>query len=376
MRREPTQWDRLVGDLYSAAVDPEVAGRLPDGIARLIGGTSAVLWTLDTRRGGVADRMLTNVPNEAMALYAAHYHAHDPWVAQIRHTPADAVIRGSSLVDDATLARSVYYNEFGQQVGTFHVAGAMLPLGRAAEQAVGMLAVHRSRGLDGFAGDELEHLARLLPHVRGALQLRSQITEAAVAAESVAAGAVLEAFDTAAAVLDGHGRVLLANAKAEGMDLAGSGFRLRRMPDQAVAVRSSGETRRLHAAVADAADSGAGGVLLLQVEAGAVLAMVSPLPPSLCDRVRQPRGRVLLLLRPLHESGEAVLRRRGLALFGLTPAEVAVVAALCSGLSPQEIADARRVRISTVRTLLQRAQGKLGAGNLREVVRLVTLLRG
>ncbi len=376
MHRVTVEWDELVGDLYSAAIAPDVAARLPEGIARLVGGASAVLWTLDTRQGGIVDRMLTNVPREAMTLYAAHYHAHDPWVAHVRHMPPNTAIRGSSLVDDATLARSVYYNELGKQVGTFHIAGAMLPLGQAAGQTLGMLAVHRARNRSEFADDELRRLAQLLPHVRRALQLRSQVTEAAAAVESAAVGAVLEAFGTAAAVLDGHGRVQLVNTQAEKMDSAGVGLSLRQTSNRMFAVPLPTETRQLHATVADAARGGTGGVLLLHLGAGAVLAMVSPLPPSLCDRMGQPRGRVLLLLRPLYEENGRVLQRRGMMLFGLTRAEVEVAVALCGGMSPQEIADARQVRISTVRTLLQRAQDKLGAGNLRDLVRLLALMQG
>ena len=374
MHQGQIHWDQVVGDLYSAAADPAAAERLADGIARLVNGTSAVLWTVDAT-GAVADRMLTTLPAEAVDLYAGHYHAHDPWAPTIWQKPSGIAVRGSDLIDDAALERSAYYNEFGKQLGTFHVAGAMLPLGRSAGQTVGLVSVLRPRGGCGFDSDEIGRLNRLLPHIRRALQLRAQVSDVAVAVEAASAHAVLEAFGTVAAVLDGHGRVLLANAMADQLDGGGVGLSLRRPADGTIGVRVPAETKRLHAAVADAAQGGPGGALLLHLLPGAVLAMVSPLPASLRERIGQERRRALLLLRPLYDEGGDLKLRRRLAMFRLTPAETEVAAALCGGATPQEIARARQVRVSTVRTLLQRAQDKLDAANLRDLVRLCTLLR-
>jgi DNA-binding CsgD family transcriptional regulator len=373
MHRGRIEWDDVVGDLYSAAADPAAASRLAGQIARLVGGAAAALWTLDAR-GAITDRMLTTLPAEAADRYAAHYHAHDPWLAKIWQTPPDAVIRGSSLIDDASLARSQYYNEFGKQLDTFHLVGAMLPLGPASGQTVGMLSVLRPRDASGFDGDEVARLAQLLPHVRRALQLRAQVADVASAVAAASAHAVLEAFGTAAAVMDGHGRVLLANAMADRLDARGAGLTLRGGADRTICVTAPAETRRLHAAIADAARGGPGGALLLHLTTGPVLATVSPLSPSLGDQMGQARWRALLLLRPLQEENSDGRPPRQMALFGLTPAEMEVTAALCAGLTPREIAQARQVRVSTVRTLLQRAQEKLDAGNLRDLVRVCTLL--
>lgn len=73
-------------------------------------------------------------------------------------------------------------------------------------------------------------------------------------------------------------------------------------------------------------------------------------------------------------------RRAGLegvctALFGLTAAEAKVAALLYDGHSPEEIAALREVRPSTVRTLLKRAVEKSGATNIRDLIRILGLLR-
>lgn len=77
----------------------------------------------------------------------------------------------------------------------------------------------------------------------------------------------------------------------------------------------------------------------------------------------------------LGRAGADALERLGVRLFGFTPAEATAAAALCAGASPKEIAEIRGVRVSTVRTLLQRAQEKAGAASLRDLVGVLAALR-
>lgn len=136
------------------------------------------------------------------------------------------------------------------------------------------------------------------------------------------------------------------------------------------------ETRRLREAVADAARGGAGGALRLSPRSdGALLAVVAPLPRSLADLAGSPHGLVLLTLRPLGGRGTDEVHRLGMRVLGFTAAEAEVAAALASGMSPGQIAEARNTRISTIRTLLARAQDKAGARNLHNLIRVLTALQ-
>lgn len=59
---------------------------------------------------------------------------------------------------------------------------------------------------------------------------------------------------------------------------------------------------------------------------------------------------------------------------GLTPAEARVLAALCDGQRPGDIAAAQRVAISTVRTQIGSIRAKTGAESIRALVRQVAVL--
>ena len=368
MRSEHVAWDDALDDLYASATDDAAAGRLPDRLRSLVGGTSAVLWTLDLQRGGIADRMLTNVAPEHLAEYATNFHAHDPWVPRLAAIEPNVVVRGSSVIDDATLARSFYYNEFGHKAGTFHVAGATLHLGDGA-RTLGMFAIHRVRTQPEFTARELDLLTRLLPHVRRALQVRAHCAQMSQAA----ADALLQAYPLAAVVLDGHGRVTMANNRAEALDAAQIGFALRRRPDGLVSAGRPAENKALRALLADAVTGGAGGGLRLTLERGTAFALVSPLPAPFSTS-GSTWGLALLSVRPFYRSGITTLPGRTRDAFALTDAESAVLARLCDGRSPKQIADDRGVQVSTVRTLLGRAQAKLGVSNLRAAQVVATLL--
>jgi PAS domain-containing protein len=219
-------WNNLISDLYCAALDPAAAVRLPHTLARVLGGGSAALWSVNPTTGGLAGPMLTDMPDEARLLYAARYHKFDPWMSRFSAMSPNAVVRGSSLIPDADLARTTYYNEFGASLGTFHVIGGVLPLASVDECVFGAVAILRPREFGAFEDDEAIKLGRLLPHIRRALELGKQINGAVSTAYDAALDAMLEGLGVAAAVVDGHGRVLRANTAAERLASSEAGFRL------------------------------------------------------------------------------------------------------------------------------------------------------
>jgi DNA-binding CsgD family transcriptional regulator len=60
--------------------------------------------------------------------------------------------------------------------------------------------------------------------------------------------------------------------------------------------------------------------------------------------------------------------------YGLTAAEANVLAALCEGLRPAQIAQAQGIAVSTVRTHIAAVRDKTGATSIAALVRMVTML--
>ncbi|MCR0984719.1 helix-turn-helix transcriptional regulator [Roseomonas populi] len=369
-------WESLIADIYLSATDLAARARVPAALARAVGGASAALWMVDPRTGNPASDVLTNLPREGAALYSQHYHRLDPWMAHNSRMAWNEVTHGSELIPDAELARSEYYNDFGRHMETFHVVGTRLMLGTDPTAAFGALAVLRPKDKEAFAAAEAARLQRLLPHLRRAWQVSMQLASPGGPAASLnwdlGVAAVLAGIRTAAVVTDGYGRVRLTNPAAERLDTAGALILRGAPPDRVLRLEREEDTQRLLVAIADAARGGPGLECLLPLgAAGPCRITVSPLLQKLPGCV----GWTLVLITPEALASDEATLQRAQRLFGFTRTEAEVALALATGQSPGEIAEARGVRISTIRSQLVSAQDKAGASDLRALAIRLTLLR-
>lgn len=358
-------WDRLVGDLYLSATDTDAAGRLPGRLSALVGGAAASVWRLRVADLSMVGDPATSLPAEAVAAYRERYFRYDPWAGAVHAAQFGTVLFGGDIVEEATLARSLYYNEFGAAHDMFHMLGVVVPLGGGRAGAVTML---RSRAAGPFDSVAAAALNRAIPHIAGGFALRDQVDAGMDRLRAEALGAALDAFGVPAVVLDGHGTVLRTNAAAETLGCVRGALARRTNPHGTL--RMAGAAG-LPATVAAAARGNAGGRFRWSDGEQGYVVTVTPLPERLARLTGVARGRALMLLRPLAAAGLPALAA---AVFGLTGAEARAVSGLAEGLSPAEIAAQAGVKVSTVRTQLGLAQDKMGCRNLRDVVRVMTAL--
>ncbi|MBP0493560.1 hypothetical protein [Roseomonas indoligenes] len=370
-------WEALIADIYLSATDLAARARVPAALARAVGGVSAALWMVDPRTGHPVSELLTNLPQEGATLYHQYYHRLDPWLAQSGRMTWNAVMHGAELIPDAELARSEYYNDFGCRIGTFHVIGSRMTLRADPAAAFGALSVLRPKEQDAFSAGQAARLQRLLPHLQRAWQVAIQLAAPGGPAASLnwdlGVAAMMEGIRTAAVVTDGHGRVRLANSAAERLDGAGGLILRGAPPDRVLRLEREADTHRLLVAIADAARGGPGLECLFSLGvAGPCRITVSPLLRKVAGGV----GWTLVLITPEALTADETTLQRAQRLFGFTRTEAEVALALAAGQSPAEIAEARGVRISTIRSQLVSAQDKAEAGDLRALAIRLTLLRG
>lgn len=133
-------------------------------------------------------------------------------------------------------------------------------------------------------------------------------------------------------------------------------------------VRDPQDVAPLREALAGARERGLRRLLTLGQDAQRVSVAVVPLPAAADDEP------LTLLVFGKRRMCEALTVHWFAREHGLTPAEGRVLAALCEGRLPAQIAVAQGVAISTVRSQIGAIRAKTGAASIRALVRQVAVL--
>lgn len=376
----PVEEDSIAGlalGLYAAVLDGQGLASALDGVARRIGASSHAVHLIRYRgerplasvsvgRGGVA-----GAPLEA---YARYWVRHDPW-ARIGASLPPGVHDMSVLVPPEMLRRSRIWNEWGRpNEAAFHALG--VPLQREGDR-VGGVYFHRREAEAPFGAREHALLSALFPHLG-----RAMAAEARFAGLREAAGgpfeAALEALPEGVALLDAQRRLVFANAALRAMAAARDGLAL--APGDGLLAADPAVQAGLARAVT-AALAALEGRLGLLPQAGRVAvprpsggAYVVRALPLRCFGPAGFRGAMLLVAEsaPRRRPGAALLGK----LFGLTPAEAALAAALAAGRTLAEHAERRGRSPETVRSQMAAIRRKTGCRRQAEIAALFARLSG
>ncbi|HUP06703.1 MAG TPA: helix-turn-helix transcriptional regulator [Caldimonas sp.] len=177
--------------------------------------------------------------------------------------------------------------------------------------------------------------------------------------------AALDELDYGVVVVDGDRRPVHANHEGEVELARGAALCL---DERHVGVRSAADVLAFRQAVHDASARGRRRLLRLGTGSSRRVVSVVPLHPTASGA-----WLVLLVL-----GKNAVCERLSIEAYGrlheLTGAETKVLAALCEGDTPADIARRFGVALSTVRTQIGSLRAKTGARGIREVLRQVAVL--
>ncbi len=348
---------------YRGAVDPELWTQGLNKVNALFDG---VLSVVEIRR---VDRPEVTIESSSFDLgpkihesYDTHYGLICPRAAPLRDLHNGGVMYDDLVGDEATLDRDEYYTDFLAPQGLRYFLACKV---EALANVDVVISVQRSRDAGRASAEDIARFARLAPHLAGAYALRLAFGHTLAKAEGF--GQVADLLDVAFVLIGADGRPLHVSRAAESI-LATSGPVLSLTAAGLEAVIDGGN--RIWRAVGHGPEASAyaGGTLDLP-EVGLRL-RIAPLhedariPPLATARS------VVIIERTAGGGAFAFLKPR----FGLTDREVEIVADLCAGSSPGEIAAARTLKLSTVRTHIARAREKAAARSILDLVRLA--LRG
>jgi DNA-binding CsgD family transcriptional regulator/PAS domain-containing protein len=351
----------LVPRVYEAASHPEAWDPLLEDLARRMRGRVPALFLIEPESGVPLLERAPELDPVWQRAYADHYQRVDLRRRELNRRPEGTVIAGHALLPDEVLERSEFYNDFLKPQGFFHIA---LGLPIRSRERVAAVRVIRALGEEPFDDEDLAPLRTLVPHLRSALHLHCELSEA----RRLAAGlsGALAALGLGALLLGAGGRVAFANPEAERLLAAEDGLRIQRRRLRLDSPLEDAALQRL------AASRCGGGALKISRPSGCspLEARVIPLPAGASELgaadgsalvfVRDPERACLLDPETLH------------GLYGFTPAELRVATLVAEGHSAPGIARALGVSVETVRTHQKRLYEKTGARGRSQLVRMLS----
>ena len=392
MSRQQAATD-VVGGIYEAALEPakwpDVLGRLADEF----GAQSAAAFVVDVSIAEVGFIAVSGLDPRLIDDYVEYYAQVDPWNEYLGKRASGRPIVSQTVMDDQAFERTEFYNDFLRDQNIFHAMGGFVVRSGALAFLCG---VQRPRERGAFAAGDLERMKELFPHLERAIRIHRRLVREGGLRDGMTAA--LDRMPLAAILADRFGRAVWMNRPAEDLVRHADGLRLRDGRIEATVNNGvSGELRRLMLGAATAAGgnaspararaAGHGEEVAPAAESGGMLqlprpwplrpltVMVTPLPASV--RLAEAaldfdlaRPTALLLISDPERAVQ--LPTDHLArTFGLTGAEAKLAAALATGTSLTDYADAARITIGTARWYLKQALAKTGAHRQSELVRHV-----
>lgn len=370
---EDLQFARLTGAIYDAALDPAMWPHVLDGVRRLLNATAAHVMYHDHHARGGSIAADAGLDPALLAAYVQHYHALDPWAQAA--TPSSAVagrvILGQALVSHAELVKTEFYADLAKPFGVTRALGGQLD--QVVPGLVSALVVNRPDAADEFAPGDAVTMARLLPHVRRALTTYRELGR--LRASHGALVETMDALRVAVVLVDRLLRVHTMNAAARTMVEVADGLSITDGILRIAAPDPRGRLRHLvNRSEATPRLEGGG-----QLDDCVAVPRPSGRPPyllvvtPLTSRVGLDLGKQAVAALFITDPAGALQpqEKRLQQLFGFTPAEARIAAALANGLAPDGIAAALELRINTVRWHIKRLLGKTGASTQAQLVRLL-----
>jgi DNA-binding CsgD family transcriptional regulator/PAS domain-containing protein len=358
----------LAGEIYDTALSADAWDPLLDRLTACFEGTAAVFFVRDRRGATPEFGHLWGLPQAALDDFQRHFAPLDPGLDTLLAHPSGSVLTEDDTPRDVHQS-SEFFNDFRRPWGIERYIAT--DVFRDARR-FGVLAIQASRRRAAFGESEKALLATLHPHLRRAVQMRSQLDQTCARERSLEA--VVEGLLVGVIVLDDRGEILHANAAARSILRSNDGLRA---AERRLRAAAPADDRALQAAVVRAIDTtkrvdlAGGGIFAVQRPSGErpYALLVNPGPGVDSRSAFRIASAIVMIGDPdagLSSSAQLVAR-----LYGLTPAEARLAKAIASGGTQESYSAAQRISISTTRWTLKRVLAKTGARRQADLVRLL-----
>jgi DNA-binding CsgD family transcriptional regulator/PAS domain-containing protein len=363
------RFSSVIEGLYDAALDPTEWPRVAQMFARAFGTESSAIFQLNLAQGSADILGVTeNFDGKAISDYEAYYHQKDLVAIRMAQSATGRAMLSTELVREAEFLDSEIFVDFARpmRLGFFWAVGGVIEVEQHVKGAIG---IHRPRDTRAFEAEDKRHLALLLPHLSRAMLLQRRLQ--GLTQDNRIVLDALEKLSVGMIAVDAQATVLFANPTAERLLRAGLGLTCRLGCLGASDPTKDGELRHLIRQAGLAA-------LGRSSETGGVIALVRPKGRPLSLLVCPLRPHALTLGAPAAllffsdpDAGPSTSTQALIELYGLTPAEARLMAALVDGERLEDYADRQGISVNTARTQSKQIFAKTGHGRQADLIREV-----
>jgi DNA-binding CsgD family transcriptional regulator len=366
---EREELSRLIGEVYDAALEPQLWPDVLGSATRFVGGRCAGLLSQNTASKYAQALFTYGVDSHYIQTYQEEYAIIDLTTTALSLFDIERIISVNDVMPYDEFLESRIYNEWARPQGL--VDSAKVTLERSATSSA-FLSIMRSEAC-GLVDEEMRRRMQLIvPHMRRSVLIGNVIDFKTAEADMLAA--TFDGLRTSIFLVDTLGRIIHANSS--GHTLTGKADALRTVRGKLTALdaRAEHQLNEIYA-IARGGDAAVGtkgiDVPLLTPDREHYIAHVLPLTSGARRRAAAASGAVAAVF-----VRKAVLQTSSaLGVIGktyrLTPTELRVLGAVVEIGGAPEVADALGVTTNTVKTHLQRLFDKTGTSRQADLVKLV-----
>lgn len=380
------EFARLLDVVYEAALQPQQWSLALEHASRWLSASRALLFTPGAAIDVNGFFYSHGVSAEEMTIWSSRYVGQDFWTARVVERGLayeGSIVRDGDLSTREELLASDYYREHLVRMDIGWLMTGVILAPPDGTLPVVVLSNYRGVHADGGFDDVSRvRMGLLLPHLSRALAVMLRLRRAEH--NAAASASALDALGCGVALLDGRGRVVHANRRAESIWCEADG--LRRDIQNQIRVSDAAGQRGWHAALCATLDS-AGRVAhfseALSVPRtsgeGGYLLQLSRLPAGggRFGQVGEHAGEACVIVfitdseRVAEPDAQVLIR-----LYGLSAAEARTAQALAGGARMGTVAETLGLSVNTLKSQLKQIYAKTGCGSRAELTRLLLSVAG
>ena len=380
MEPSEKQLSRLLRTLYEAAADPQ---HWPSFVEAMLHETGADCSFVIALGNDEAPALYSQVGfnEESLQNYQQYFYKHDLVLQRFRQAGCKHgswIDSRNSVLPDAELEGSEFYNDYMRPMNQYHQAGANL--GITGQYPLAGITLVRSRAAGVFSSEVISLLRAISPHLRQALLLHQKLSELKV--EGAVYSRALETSGVACAAISDMGNLQSCNAAADALLRRSDGLLV---VEGKLKAQDPRDDAALQDVVRRACQVGSG--------KGECLNRKHPPGGGLLIRRQHLEKPLQVAVMPFHSDGRMLngkpaalvfiidpdartLSRADLlrGIYGLTPAEARMCDLLAQGSDVKKSAERLHITEASARFVLQRVFKKVSVKNQSALLRLILAL--